>query len=300
MKAIAITVNNFAAGTLSRLGLLSELVKARLTLLVLVTTGVGFALGASGPILGAALVHVLVGTALLAGGAATLNQWIERDLDARMRRTRDRPLPAGRIDPGAALGVGVTAVALGVGYLAVMSQPLAAVVGAVTAAVYLLVYTPLKTRSSFNTIVGAVPGALPPVIGWAAARGDLSRGAWALFAIQFFWQVPHFLAIAWLYRDEYAGAGFRMLPAVDPAGRRTAVHMVSHAVALTVASLAPVAFGLCGRLYAVGALGLGMGFVALALRFASRRDDRAARGVFLASIIYLPILLGLMIWDKVD
>lgn len=283
----------------SRLAVWAELVKARLTLLVLITTAVGFYLGTPGRLDALKLGQLLLGTALLAGGAAALNQYLERDHDARMRRTRDRPLPSGRLTPRCAVVFGIGSSLLGLGVLAVTINHVAALVGAVTLLTYVAVYTPLKRRTWLNTWVGAIPGALPPLLGWAAATGAVGPEGWWLFLVQGCWQVPHFLAIAWLYRDEYAHAGFRMLPSVDPSGARTARQTVAFALAVLAASTLPWWANLCGPTYLIGALALGTAFAGLSVRFARRLDRDAARLAFLASITYLPLLLVLMVWDKV-
>ncbi|MEY2544744.1 MAG: heme o synthase, partial [Verrucomicrobiota bacterium] len=213
----------------SRSGLirdLVELVKARLTLLVLLTTAVGFYLGAEGPINFAALLHAVFGTAAAAAGAAALNQWWEHKLDAMMQRTRSRPVPAGRMRPQFAVVLGAALSIFGVVYLALVCNALSAALAAITIIIYIFAYTPLKRISTFNTALGAVPGALPPMIGWAAARGTLNAGAWMLFAILFFWQLPHFFAIAWMYRDDYARAGFQMISSDDQSGERSASQSV--------------------------------------------------------------------------
>lgn len=279
--------------------LVCELAKARLTLLVVLTTLVGFLLGSRGPLDGWLLFHTVLGTALLASGASALNQWAERKLDALMQRTQDRPVPSGRMRPTTALWLGLIAAVAGLLELALAVNAPTTWLGAVTLGAYLLVYTPLKRVTPFNTIVGAIPGAMPPLMGWVAAYGELSVVGWTLFAVQFFWQLPHFLAIAWLYREDYARAGFRMLPIVDPDGRQTGFHAVSHTLGLLTVSLAPFALRLAGPVYLLAALLLGAAFLALAIRFARRLDRAAARSLFLGSIIYLPILLGLMVWDKV-
>jgi protoheme IX farnesyltransferase len=266
---------------------LAELVKARLSGLVVLTTAAGFYLGSPGPVDWGRAAHTLVGTGLLAAGAAALNQYLERDTDALMERTRERPLPAGRVSPAAALVFGGVCALLGLAWLVWWTPLVAAALGALTLALYLGLYTPLKRVSTLNTIVGAVPGALPPLIGWA------------LFALQFFWQVPHFLAIAWLYREDYARAGLKMLPVVDPAGERTGLQSIGHTLGLLTASLSPVALGLAGPAYLLGALALGGAMLGLAVRFARRLDRGAARGLFLASIVYLPAVLGLMVLDRV-
>ncbi len=277
---------------------ISELVKARLTLLVILTTLVGFFMGSRGPIDGILLAATLVGTAFLAGGAAVLNQYAERDIDRLMVRTRERPLPAGRVSPSIALGGGTIACVIGIAVLALSVNPESAIVGALTLASYLFVYTPLKRLTPLNTLVGAVPGALPPVIGWVAARGEIGWTGWSLFVLQFFWQVPHFLAIAWLYRADYARAGLRMLPLSDPDGRRTALHALCYAGGLLAVSLGPWRLGMAGGWYAAAAIVAGLGFLALAVDFRSNRSDSRARRLFLGSVIYLPVVLGLMVWDR--
>src|SRR6516225_9431277 len=211
MKTAAIGNSTIASSRHSFISDLAELVKARLTLLVLLTTAVGFYLGSESPINYIALFHVVFGTAAAAAGAAALNQWWERRADALMRRTKARPIPAGRMPPLQALALGIVLSVLGVGYLAIVCNVLSAVLTAITVAIYIFAYTPLKRASTANTAVGAVPGAIPPMIGWTAARGNIGAGAWALFAIVFLWQLPHFFAIAWMYREDYSRAGFRMI-----------------------------------------------------------------------------------------
>jgi protoheme IX farnesyltransferase len=277
---------------------LMALTKPRITALVLVTTYVGFYLGARGAFEWTYVLHLLVGTGLVCGGASTLNQWWERDRDARMRRTAARPLPGARLGPETALAFGVAQAVVGLAQLAAFVNLLAALVAAFTLVTYVFVYTPLKTRTWWCTTVGAVPGALPPVIGWAAARGGLDAGAWSLFAIMFLWQLPHFYAIAWMYRDDYARGGFPMLPVVDPTGARTMRHMVVWSLALVPVSVLPALLGLVGAWYAAAAVTLGLGFVALAAALAARAELVAARRVFLGSILYLPALFGLLVLDK--
>jgi protoheme IX farnesyltransferase len=277
---------------------LADLVKARLTLLVLLTTCVGFYLGERGAVNGLLMFHALFGTALVAAGAAALNQLLEREYDAKMRRTANRPLPSGRLQPATvAIFGGVCSVA-GLIYLAVAVNLLTSVLGAVTSISYLFIYTPLKRLSWVNTLVGAIPGALPPLMGWTAARNELGGEGWALFAIVAFWQIPHFMAIAWLYRDEYAKAGFVMLPNVDADGSRTAQYAVANTVALLIAGICPFLLSLNGSLYLGTAMILGAAYFACAVRFASQLTARRARQLFLASIIYLPLLLVAMVWDK--
>ncbi len=276
----------------------AELVKARLTLLVLLTTAVGFYLGAPEEVGGLALMHAVFGTALAAAGAAALNQWWERRLDALMHRTRARPIPAGRMLPRDALVVGSLLSLGGVLYLAWACNGLSALLALATIAIYLLAYTPLKRLSTTNTLVGAIPGALPPMIGWAAARGELGWGAWSLFAILFCWQMPHFFAISWMYREDYARAGFRMLSSRDRDGARSGRQSVFFSVLLLAASATPALLNITSRLalpLAILASGL---FLVLALRFAWDREVRRARQLFLGSIIYLPLLLALLVATK--
>ncbi|GIX49894.1 MAG: protoheme IX farnesyltransferase [Limisphaera sp.] len=237
--------------------------------------------------------------ALLAGGGAALNEWMEREADACMPRTRHRPLPAGRIRPATALFAGVGMALGGLAVLALGAHPVAAGLGAVTLVAYLGLYTPLKRVTWWNTLVGAVPGALPPVVGWAAVQGEVPAAAWTLFGIVACWQMPHFFGIAWLYRDDYARAGFRMLPQVDPGGHRTARQAVLWTTALLPVSLSPWWLGVAGPLYAVAAVVLGGAYLAAALRFARTRSNPEARQLFLASIAYLPLLLVFLTIDKV-
>jgi protoheme IX farnesyltransferase len=278
---------------------LAELTKPKITLLVAVTTAAGFLLGAQGgavaPLL---LLNALAGTALVASGAAALNQVLERDTDARMRRTAGRPLPAGRLHPDLALAWGVGLVLAGLAYLAVGVNLLTALVGAVSAALYVFAYTPLKRVSSLATLVGAVPGALPPVMGWTAVRDNLEPGAWALFGILFLWQLPHFLSIAWLYRDDYAQGGFPMLSVADPDGRRTARQAVLYGAALVPVSLLPSVLGLTGTAYFVGALALSLAFLGCSVAFAAARTQVRARRLLLASVLYLPAILLVMLIDR--
>jgi protoheme IX farnesyltransferase len=271
------------------------LAKPRLNLLVVATTGAGYWLGSSGSLDYAGFASTVAGTALVAGGASALNQIAERRTDGLMRRTQRRPLPDGRLQPGEAGGFALFLSIAGLLWLALGANLLAAMVALATLVTYVAVYTPLKVRTSFATVVGAVPGALPPMIGWAAATGVLSREAWILFAIVFLWQMPHFLAIAWLYREDYARAGFPMLPVIEPDGRSTARQVVAYAAALLPVSLTPTALGLSSPTYLFGALALGLAFLGLAVRFAWERQVADARRLFVGSIVYLPLVWILMI-----
>jgi heme o synthase len=287
-----------AVGLKSRVADYVELTKPRITALVVCTTLVGFVLGSGEGIEIARLIHTLIGTALVAGGASALNQIFERDADRRMRRTRERPLPSGRLEPQPALVYAVDMATLGLVWLAVGANRGAALVAALTLGAYVLAYTPLKRRSSWCTVVGAVPGALPPVIGWVAAGGRIAPGALALFALLFTWQLPHFYAIAWLYRQDYERGGFPMLAVGDLSGRRTALAIAGTTILLLGASIAPVLLGLGGPVYLAAAVILGGLFLALAFRFARRRSDQAARQLFLASVLYLPVVLALLAIDR--
>jgi len=275
------------------------LTKPRLNLLVVATSAAGYYLGTSGDLDYARFASTVLGTALVAGGASALNQVYERRPDALMRRTRLRPLPDGRLQPGEASWFALLLSVAGFLLLALGANLLAAMVALVTLVTYVACYTPLKLRTSLATVVGAVPGALPPMIGWAGAAEVLSREAWILFAIVFLWQMPHFLAIAWLYREDYARAGFPMLPVVEPDGRSTARQVVAYAAALLPVSLAPSALGLTSPTYFVGALALGAAFLALAIRFARSRGRGDARWLFVGSILYLPLVWILMIVTRV-
>jgi heme o synthase len=277
---------------------LAELVKARLTLLVLITTAVGFYLGSEAPIDYMALFHVVFGTAAAAAGAAALNQWWERSADALMRRTKMRPIPAGRMRPPQALALGAVLSVFGVGYLALVCNLLSAALTAITIAIYIFAYTPLKRASTANTAVGAIPGAIPPMIGWAAARGSIGAGAWSLFAIVFLWQLPHFFAIAWMYREDYSRAGFRMISSDDRSGERSASQSVFFCILLLVIAGLPAFLGIANYAYLAVELLLGGLFVAVAMRFLRMRTATAARSLFIASIVYLPLLLSALVLTK--
>jgi protoheme IX farnesyltransferase len=299
MKAVVQPISAPQTNEKTRFAIFSELIKMRLTSLVLLTTAVGFYVGVRGAVDYLLFFHTLLGTALVASGAAALNQLIEREHDAKMQRTEDRPLPSGRLRPETVLIFGGIISSVGLGYLALKVNLLTSILGIVTLLSYLFVYTPLKRITSLNTVIGALPGALPPLMGWTAARGEINIEGWSLFAILFFWQLPHFLAIAWMYREDYARAGFAMLPVIDPDGVRTGKQAVSHTLGLLSVSLFPVLLGLAGWLYCAGAILLGGIFLAAAIRFSNRLTMSHARQLFFASIIYLPLLLGLMVFDKI-
>ncbi len=277
---------------------LVALTKPRVVVMVLVTTLVGYYVALTGPPDYARMLHLLIGTLLAAGGTLALNQYRERDVDARMERTRSRPLPDGRLAPLEALVFGAAVTAAGSTYLAAFVNARAAAVTAAITLLYLFVYTPLKLRTPLCTIVGAVPGALPPVTGWVAAREDFAVGAWVLFGILFLWQLPHTLAIARLYREDYARAGVRVLPVVDEAGGSTERQIVTGSLALLVVSLLPTLIGMAGPLYFAGAFVLGAGLVSLGARQALEPSSPAARRVMFASLLYLPAVLALLALDK--
>jgi heme o synthase len=278
---------------------LIALTKPRVVLMILVTTVVGYYVGLSGAPDSAKLVPLLVGTLLAAGGTLALNQYWERDVDARMERTRVRPLPEGRLAPLEALLFGTAVTVAGLGYLGAFVGAMVLLVTAATTVLYLFAYTPLKLRTPLCTIVGAVPGALPPVTGWVASREAFGIGAWVLFGILFLWQLPHTLAIARLYRDDYARAGVRLLPVVDAQGTSTERQIVTGCLALLAVSLLPTLIGLAGPIYFVGAFLLGTAFVVLGTRQALTPSASSARHVLFASLLYLPILLALLAYDKV-
>jgi protoheme IX farnesyltransferase len=265
----------------------AELTKPRITFLIVLTSAAGFALASHGPLNFAALLSALFGIALLSSGIATLNQYAERELDGLMRRTANRPLPAGKLAPWEALAFGAGITIAAEAYLLI-----------VVIAGYLFAYTPLKTRTSLSTLVGAFPGAVPPLIGWTAARGSISLEGWVLFAILFLWQFPHFLAIAWMYREDYSRAGILMLPVVEPNGRVTAQQIVIYTLMLLPVSLLPVALGMAGKIYLYGAIVLGLLFLYTSLRAAFSMSRQSARRLLLASVLYLPLLFILMVLNK--
>jgi heme o synthase len=277
-----------------------ELTKPRITWLILMSTGIGyyFGLRSWGMLDWWALLHTIVGTGLIASGTAALNQWYEREADSKMHRTLHRPIPSGRVSASSALVFGTLLSGGGFVELWLGVNLLSAVLGLVTLLSYLCIYTPLKQRSWLSTTVGAFPGAMPPMIGFAAAGGTLTAEAWALFAILFFWQFPHFYSIAWLYREDYARAGIRMLPVVEPDGRSTARQIVFYGLALIPVSLAPSLLGMTGTIYLLGALVLGCYFLYSGCRVAFERTRVRARSVLLTSVVYLPLLYGLMLLDR--
>ncbi len=275
------------------------LTKPGLVIMLVLTTCVGFYLGSDGPVDWLRLLHTLAGTALAAGGTLALNQFMERDRDAMMRRTRKRPLPAGKLRPAQALGFGAAITAAGLLYLALVINVLSCVVTALITATYLFLYTPLKHRTTLSTVFGAIPGALPPVTGWAAARNELGLEAGVLFAILFLWQMPHALALAWLFREDYARAGFQLLPAVDPDGRFTSVQILINCLALTAFSLVPTILGISGVVYFYAALAAGLGLLAFAIHLTVTRTQASARNLFVASLVFLLIQFSVMAYDKV-
>ncbi len=274
------------------------LIKPRLTSLVLFATGVGFYFGSPQPLDFPLLFETLLGTGLVAVGASALNQVLERSADAQMQRTRSRPLPTGRLDADRVLCFGAVAAIAGMLDLAARANLQAGLWAAATLALYVFVYTPLKRLTTLNTLAGALPGALPPLIGWTAAGEQLMPGAWCLFAIVFIWQLPHFLSIAWLYRQDYARAGFRMLPGVDPEGFSTGRQIALHSFTLLPLSALPYFLRMSGEVYLGGAALLSAAFLAVGIAFAVQRSDLAARRLFFASVAYLPALLTLMMFDR--
>jgi protoheme IX farnesyltransferase len=273
------------------------LTKPRITWLILMSTGMGYFFGSKGGWHFLTLFHTLLGTWLLASGTATLNQWFEREADGKMRRTQERPLPSGRMHEERALLFGLLISVAGFFDLQLGVNPLAALLGAVTLGSYLFIYTPLKQRSPHSTTIGAIPGAMPPLIGYAAASGTLTWDAWILFAILFLWQFPHFYAIAWMYREDYERAGIRMLPVVEPDGESTARRILWFSLALIPISLVPKFLSMAGTVYLIGAAVMGLLFLYAGLRITFDRTRQQARRVLLASVVYLPVLYGLMLFD---
>lgn len=275
-----------------------ELTKPRITTLVLTTTLVGSYLASRGAVDLLLLLHTLIGTGLVAAGASALNMALEYDNDAKMRRTEARPIPSGRLTPLQALSFGGLISVAGVLYLFLFVNLLTAMLGAITSGLYLLAYTPLKTRTPLCTMVGAVPGAIPPMMGWSAVQNNVGFGACWLFAVLFLWQLPHFLSIAWLYKEDYARGGFPMLPVVDTTGARTSRHIIVETLALIAVSILPALLGFFSKVYLMGALVLGVFFLVMGVRLVMNQNSLWARRLLLTSVIYLPLLLGLMMIDK--
>ncbi len=297
-RAAAVPLTVERRGARAAFGDYLALTKPRLNFLVVATSAAGYYLGALDGISIARMAEAVIGTALVAGGAAALNQVYERDTDAMMRRTRLRPLPDGRVAAGDARMFGLALSTAGVALLAVQTNLGAALLALATLVLYVAIYTPMKRRSTLSTLVGAVPGALPALIGWTASQGVMSVGGWTLFGIVFLWQIPHFMAIAWMYRDDYRAARFAMLPVLEPDGRRTGQQAALYAAALLPMSLLPTVIGVSGLAYFWVALALGLVLLILSCRFALSRSDAAARTLFFGSITYLPLLWAAMILDS--
>lgn len=285
------------ASLASRAGDYSQLIKPRISLMVLLTVSVGYFLAADGSSAAAPLWLAWLGIALLAAGSSALNQWWEQETDAAMRRTMDRPLPSGRLSPAEVLSFGASSAVMGFAVLAWGVNWLTAVLTAATFLMYVFVYTPLKSRTILCTTIGALPGAMPPVLGWTAAGRELDAGACALFAILFLWQFPHFLAIAWLYRHDYAEAGLKMLPAGRHSDRVVGLSAVAYAICLLAATLVPTALDLAGATYGCAAVGLTLAYIAAAIRFARRPERATARGLLAVSLLHLPLVLLILTWD---
>lgn len=282
----------------TKLGAYIALTKPEVSLLVLMTTGAGFYMGAHGPMPWLHMLHVIFGTMMIAAGTAALNHYIERESDRFMRRTASRPLPAGQLTPAEALRFGLGLALAGAVDLYYSAGSIACLLGVFTSLSYLLAYTPLKKRTVWATFIGAIPGAIPPMIGWTAATGELGTGAWLLFAILFLWQFPHFHAISWMYREDYARAGILMLPVVDKDGTRTFRQIVLYAASLVAVSLLPAIMGFAGMLYFFGALVTCTGLVQVCLWAASAKTNTRAKWLMHATVLHIPILLGLMMYDK--
>ena len=275
-----------------------ELTKPRIAFLLVLTSAAGFYLATKDSFNTILFINSMIGITLLAFGVATLNQWVERDIDPLMERTEKRPLPSKRVTPTEALVFGLVQCAVAEAYLFFLVNGLTAVLGLVVIVGYVLVYTPLKTRTSASTAIGAIPGALPPLMGWTAAANEITLGAWALFAMQFLWQFPHFFAIAWMYRDQYKKAGILMLPVVEPSGALTFRQIILFTIMLVPVSIAPFIFGISGTVFLVGAILLGLWFLYAGVRSALDRSNERARTLLLVSVIYLPLLFILMVANK--
>jgi protoheme IX farnesyltransferase len=286
------------AGEVSRPPLFLALTKPDVSFLVVMTTAAGYALGTQGPLDWLRMAHTVFGTTLIAAGTSALNHYIERDTDALMRRTASRPLPSGQLQPREALWFGAGLLFFGTLYLALASNALATLLGVLTSATYLCVYTPLKRRTTLATFIGAFPGAVPPLIGWAAARGTITINAWILFAVLFLWQFPHFDAISWVYREDYRRAGIQMVPVRDHEGKRTFREILLTSALLVPVSLLPAVTGLAGAHYFFGALVLGIMLVEVCLWAAAAKSNVRAKWLMHATVLHLPLLLGLLIYDK--
>ncbi|HUR99466.1 MAG TPA: heme o synthase [Pyrinomonadaceae bacterium] len=280
-----------------RIGAFIELTKPRIAFMLVLTSAAGFYLGTKGSFDFALFTNAMIGILILAFGVATLNQWMERSTDARMDRTKNRPLPSMRLKPNEALIFGLAQCAVAEIYLYFLVNPLTAGLGLVVIAGYVLLYTPLKTRTSASTAIGAIPGAMPPLMGWTASANEVTLGAWVLFVMLFLWQFPHFLAIAWMYKEQYAKAGILMLPVVEPSGRITARQIVLFAIMLLPASLAPFFLGVAGVVYLVGATLLGLWFLIESISMARARTTEKARRLLMVSVLYLPLIYGLLVLD---
>lgn len=285
-------------GLRERISAYVELTKPRIAFMLVLTSAAAFYVASAGTFDWLLFANAMMGIALLAFGVATLNQYIERITDVLMERTAERPLPSGRLGPTEALVFGILQCVVAEIYLATLVNLLTATLGLVVILGYVLIYTPLKTRTTASTALGAIPGAMPPLMGWTAATGDITLGAWALFVIQFLWQFPHFLAIAWMYREQYAKAGILMLPVLDPEGRLTARQIVSFAFMLLAASLAPFFVGIASSIYLFAAAFLGLWFFVESVRFAITRSDALARRLLFVSVIYLPLLFLVLVLTK--
>ena len=285
-------------GVRTRISAFIELTKPRIAILLVLTSAAGFYLGTVGTFDYVLFANSMISIALLAFGVATLNQYWERDLDPLMRRTSTRPLPTGKVTPTEALIFGILQCVVAEAYLFFLVNPLTAFLGLIVIFGYVLVYTPLKTRTSVSTAIGAIPGALPPLMGWTAVADHITPFAWALFAMQFLWQFPHFLAIAWMYREEYAKAGILMLPVVEPAGKITMRQIVMFTIMLVPVSLAPFFFGISGPIFLIAASVLGVLFLIASIKAASSKTNEMAKRLLLASVIYLPLLFIFMVADK--
>jgi len=299
MRAVAAEIGpQKAIGFRERISAFVELTKPRIAFMLVLSSSAGFYLGSRSPIDPALFLNSMIGIALLAFGVATLNQFIERKTDAVMNRTANRPIPTGRVTPTEALTFGLAQTIVSLVYLYVLVNPLTAYLGVIVIVGYVLLYTPLKTRTSVSTAIGAIPGAMPPLMGWTAAANEVTIGGWALFAMLFLWQFPHFFAIAWMYRDDYAKAGIKMLPVVESDGRITARQIILFSLMLAPVSLAPFFLGFAGPFFLAGAVLLALWFLVESYRAARARTPLKARRLLLCTVLYLPLLLGLAVIDS--